>query len=69
LKSGPVVAGMLDMGYLTYIPFHRQLAGNDNAIVVLALLPDTVMVHDPAGYAAMSLPLSSFLAAWQSISK
>jgi hypothetical protein len=65
LKSGPVVAGMLDMGHLTYIPDHNQLSGSDHAIVVLALQPDAVIVHDPAGYVATPLPLSDFLAAWQ----
>lgn len=65
LKSGPVVAGMLDMGYLTYIPNHTQLYGSDHAIVVLALQPDAVIVHDPAGYVATPLSLSDFLAAWQ----
>ncbi|HTK11179.1 MAG TPA: BtrH N-terminal domain-containing protein [Ktedonobacteraceae bacterium] len=65
LKSGPVVAGMLDMGYLTYIPYHQQLYGSDHAIVVLALQPDAVIVHDPEGYVAVPLPLSDFLAGWQ----
>src|SRR5258708_7794668 len=65
LRSGPVVAGMLDMGYLTYMPEHRELRGVDHAIVVLALQPDVVIVHDPAGYVAVPLPLSDFLAAWQ----
>ena len=65
LKVGPVVAGMLDMGYLTYIPEHHHLAGSDHAIVVLALQPDVVIIHDPAGYVAVPLPLSDFLAAWQ----
>ena len=64
-KKGPAVAGMLDMGYLTYIPFHRELLGTDHAIVVLALQPDKVIVHDPAGFVAVPLPLSDFLAAWQ----
>jgi hypothetical protein len=29
LQAGPVVAGMLDMGFLTYIPNHHQLHGSD----------------------------------------
>jgi hypothetical protein len=65
LRSGPVVAGMLDMGYLTYMPGYRELRGADHAIVVLALRPDAVIVHDPAGYVAVPLPLSDFLAGWQ----
>lgn len=65
LREGPVVTGMLDMGYLTYMPDHRFLHGSDHAIVVLALHTDSVVVHDPAGYVAVPLPLSDFLASWQ----
>ncbi|GCE29870.1 hypothetical protein KDA_53540 [Dictyobacter alpinus] len=65
LTQGPVVAGMLDMGYLTYSPTHRQAAGADHAIVVLALEPDEVIVHDPDGYPAVPLPLNHFLNAWK----
>src|SRR5262245_54410216 len=65
LREGPVVAGMLDMGYLTYSPFHQNQRGADHAIVVLALLPDAAIVHDPDGFAAAPLPLSDFLEAWK----
>jgi hypothetical protein len=65
LRKGPVVTGMLDMGYLTYSPYHQNALGGDHAIVVLALEPDRVIVHDPDGFVAVPLPLSDFLAAWQ----
>jgi hypothetical protein len=65
LRKGPVVAGMLDMGYLSYIPYHQSIRGTDHAVVVLGLRPDGIIVHDPAGFVAVSLPLSDFLAAWQ----
>ena len=65
LGTGPVIAGMLDMGYLTYIPGHQALHGVDHAVVVLAHRPDEVVVHDPEGYPAMPLPLADFLSAWQ----
>jgi hypothetical protein len=65
LKQGPVVAGMLDMGFLTYSPMHHQARGADHAIAVLALHPDEVIVHDPDGYVAVPLPLNDFLEAWQ----
>ncbi len=65
LADGPVAVGMLDMGYLTYFPDHAMLRGADHAIVVLALQPDCVIVHDPAGFAAVPLPLDDFCAAWQ----
>src|SRR5260370_975009 len=65
LTLGPVVAGMLDMGYLTYDPSHREARGSDHAIVVLAVQKDAVIVHDPAGFVAVPLPLADFFAAWQ----
>jgi hypothetical protein len=65
LRDGPVIAGMLDMGYLTYSPNHRNQRGADHAIVVLALQPDSVVVHDPEGFAAVPLPLHDFLEAWK----
>jgi hypothetical protein len=65
LRDGPVVAGMLDMGYLTYAPNHRDALGSDHAIVVLALQPNRVIVHDPAGYISVPLPLPDFLEAWR----
>ena len=65
LQVGPVAVGMLDMGYLTYAPDHEHARGADHAIVVLARRPDTVVVHDPAGYPAAILPLPDFLEAWK----
>lgn len=65
LRDGPVVAGMLDMGYLTYAPDHKAAHGADHAIVVLARDAESVTVHDPAGYPCVPLPLNDFLEAWQ----
>lgn len=65
LSAGPVVAGMLDMGYLSYIPDHQMIQGVDHAVVVLARQPAAVIVHDPEGYPLMPLPLADFLGAWQ----
>lgn len=65
LAQGPVALGMLDMGYLSYIPNHQQLRGVDHAIVVLTLLPDKVVVHDPDGLVAVPLALPDFLNAWK----
>lgn len=65
LQHGPVAVGMLDMGYLTYSPMHKQARGADHAIVILALGDDEVIVHDPDGYVAVPLPLGDFLEAWQ----
>jgi hypothetical protein len=65
LCDGPVVVGMLDVGYLTYAPNHKAALGADHAIVVLARDAERVIVHDPAGYPCVPLPLSDFLEAWQ----
>jgi hypothetical protein len=65
LREGPVAVGMLDMGFLTYAPTHQQARGADHAVVVLALRPDSVLVHDPDGYPAVPLPLADFLEAWK----
>lgn len=65
LREDPVVAGMLDMGYLTYAPDHAQARGADHAIVVLALTEDAVIVHDPNGYVGVTLPLGDFMRAWE----
>jgi hypothetical protein len=65
LRDGPVVAGMLDAGYLTYDPNHNATRGTDHAIVVLARHADAVIVHDPEGYVCVPLPIADFLEAWQ----
>lgn len=65
LGRGPVAAGMLDMGYLSYIPNHHALRGSDHAVAVLGIDGDAVVLHDPAGYVAVALPLADFLAAWR----
>jgi hypothetical protein len=65
LKKGPVIAGMLDMGYLSYSPHHQAARGADHAVVVLAMQPDKVIVHDPDGFVAVPLPLADFLEAWK----
>jgi hypothetical protein len=65
LEVGPVVAGMLDMGYLTYAPDHCWLLGSDHAVVVLGMDEERVVVHDPAGYPATPLPLADFVEAWR----
>src|SRR5689334_13489344 len=65
LADGPVVAGMLDMGYLTYQPDYREKRGADHAIVVLAVEDDHVIVHDPDGYVCTPLPIADFLNAWK----
>jgi len=65
VARGPVVAGMLDAGFLTYDPNHVDLRGADHAIVVLDVCGGEVIVHDPNGFVATPLPVEDFLAAWR----
>ncbi len=65
VARGPVVAGMLDAGFLTYDPNHVHLRGADHAVVVLDVADGEVIVHDPNGFVTTPLPLRDFLAAWR----
>ena len=55
LQSGPVVAGPLDMGLLTYNPNYRELGGVDHFVCIL----------DPAGFPCMSMEFQDFAKAWE----
>jgi hypothetical protein len=65
VAEAPVLAGPLDMGYLSYHPHHRALAGADHFLVVLAVSQDDVLLHDPQKYPCVRLPLADFLRAWR----
>lgn len=65
LQEGPVVLGMLDMGYLTYSASHQHAHGADHAIVALGFEGDNLIVHDPDGYVGVPLPISDLLEAWK----
>ncbi|KAF4173828.1 hypothetical protein CNMCM8927_006593 [Aspergillus lentulus] len=64
---GPVLAGPLNMGYLSYNPNHTALNGADHFVVVLGVDDEKgmVLLHDPAGYPAVLLPLEEFIKAWR----
>jgi hypothetical protein len=65
LQSGPVVAGMLDMGYLTYDPDHTNSRGSDHAVVILGIESNTLIIHDPGGYVAVRMSIPDFIEAWR----
>ena len=65
LKSGPVVAGPLGMGVLTYNPNFRELGGVDHFVCVLGLDDTRVHLHDPAGFPCMSMDFEDFAKAWE----
>jgi hypothetical protein len=65
--GGPVLAGPLNMGHLTYSPGHKQLSGADHFVVVLGIddKNGTILLHDPAGYPAVHIPTEDFIEAWR----
>lgn len=65
LESGPVVAGPLDMGLLTYNPNFHGLGGVDHFVCVLGLDGGRVHLHDPAGFPYMSMEFQDFAKAWE----
>ena len=65
LQSGPVVAGPLDMGLLTYNPNYRELGGVDHFVCILGLDDGRVRLHDPAGFPCMSMEFQDFAKAWE----
>ncbi len=65
VQHGPVLLGPLDMGYLTYNPNSPFNGGADHFVVVLAVEPDHVLVHDPKGFPCATLPLENLLKAWR----
>ncbi|MEV0615596.1 hypothetical protein AB0I81_19940 [Nonomuraea sp. NPDC050404] len=60
-ERGPVMAGPLDLGLLTYSPG----AVGDHYVVVLEVSGDTVVLHDPHGHPFATLPVADFLASWR----
>ncbi len=65
VQKGPVLIGPLNMGYLTYNPNHSYLLGADHYIMVLNIVEDHVLVHDPKGFPSAALPVDNLLKAWR----
>lgn len=65
LADSPAVLGPLDMGYLRYLPSHRQEAGADHYILAYAMDEDEIYLHDPLGFPHVSLPLDQLELAWR----
>ncbi|MEM7134530.1 MAG: hypothetical protein AAF702_50155 [Chloroflexota bacterium] len=68
IASGPVLVGPLDMSQLSYITNHERLVGADHFVVIYALEDDRVHLHDPSGFAYVSLSLEHFIRAWRGAS-
>ncbi|MFI9507752.1 hypothetical protein [Nocardia sp. NPDC052566] len=65
VARGPVLAGPLELGLLTYRPDSGIALGADHYVVVLAVDGDTVVLHDPQGHPHASLPTKAFLESWR----
>ncbi|WP_433257504.1 hypothetical protein ACQPYK_20665 [Streptosporangium sp. CA-135522] len=59
-QDGPVLAGPLELGLLSYQPGAGKAVGADHYLVVLEVDGDTVLVHDPQGYPYATLPVDAF---------
>lgn len=65
LNSGPVLIGPVDMGGLTYIPWHADAAGSDHFVVALGMEGDAVRIHDPGGWPGALIPANELIEAWK----
>lgn len=64
-QGGPVLAGPLELGLLSYQPGSGKAVGADHYVVVLEVGDDAVLVHDPQGYPYAALPVDAFAQAWR----
>ncbi|MFI6740378.1 hypothetical protein ACIBI9_46280 [Nonomuraea sp. NPDC050451] len=64
-QDGPVLAGPLELGLLSYQPGSGKAVGADHYVVVLEVDDDIVLVHDPQGYPYATLQVDAFAEAWQ----
>jgi len=53
------------MGYLTYNPNHHVLGGSDHYCLALDYNENEILMHDPAGFPFVWLPLDPFELAWK----
>ena len=65
LGEGPAILGPLDMGELSYHPNARGANGVDHFVLALYIEDGEVVVHDPAGYPAMSIGVEALDRAWR----
>lgn len=62
LPDVPFLAGPLDLGLL---PYSDVPPGVDHYVVVLGVSDGTVLLHDPDGHPYVTLPVETFLRAWE----
>jgi hypothetical protein len=64
-KAGPVLAGPVEMGLLSYQPGMTGPIEADHFVVVLDADDAIIRLHDPHGHPYATLPAPEFLAAWR----
>ncbi|MFH1472904.1 MAG: cysteine peptidase family C39 domain-containing protein, partial [bacterium] len=65
LKDSPAIIGPLDMQYLVYNPGRPNFEGVDHFVLVYRIAGDKVFLHDPAGYAHVSIGKDDLEKAWR----
>jgi hypothetical protein len=65
VRTGPVLAGPLEMGLLRHVPGMTGPIGSDHYVAVLEADDTLVRFHDPHGCPYATLPTRDFLAAWR----
>jgi hypothetical protein len=65
LKSGPVLAGPVEMGLLRHQPGMTAPIEADHFVAVLEADNELIRFHDPHGFPYATLPTRDFLAAWR----
>ena len=65
VKTGPVLAGPMEVGLLRHTPGMTGPIGADHFVCVLDADDALIRFHDPNGFPYATLPAVDFLAAWR----
>lgn len=65
VREAPALIGPVDMGYLSYNPFHHGLSGGDHFVVALVITDALITLHDPWKFPYVTLPIAEFMQAWR----
>jgi hypothetical protein len=65
LDECPVILGPLDMSHLVYNPMRPKAPGADHYVLACQMQGAKVCLHDPAGFAHVSIDQAHLAAAWR----
>jgi len=65
LKKDVALIGPVDMGFLTYDPYHKFKLGSDHYVVATEIRDGDLIVNDPDGYVRVPISTADFLKAWK----